>query len=134
MGADHTVIVTTFEPTLRPATIDEVPIGNVTGNGNGLVHLSVDPGRQAGGLGRRLLDAGEELLAAHGHRDVELSTMVGNEPAIGPYLSAGWTMTDQVEHSEHDGPPTTNTSSSSTCRHGGCPVLTVTRVGCVRPR
>ena len=35
--------------------------------------------------------------------DVELTTIVGNEPALRLYRSAGWTVTDRVVHTEQDG-------------------------------
>lgn len=79
------------------------PVGHVTIEDNELVHLFIDPECQGLGIGRRLLAAGERMLAAAGHRDVELHTMVGNHPAIRLYETAGWAMTDRLIHSEHDG-------------------------------
>ena len=48
-------------------TADDMPVGHVTVQGNELVHLFIDPEHQGGGMGRRLLAAGEDLLAADGH-------------------------------------------------------------------
>jgi len=81
--------------------VDGTAVGHVTVSGNELVHLFIDPDHQGLGLGRRLLAEGEEMLAGGGHVDVELHTMVGNEPAIRLYRSAGWSMTDRVLHNEH---------------------------------
>src|SRR5262249_17329302 len=54
------------------------PIGHTTVSGHELVHLFVDPDHWGRGLGRRLLEVGEDVLRSAGHRDIELSTMVGN--------------------------------------------------------
>ena len=35
--------------------------------------------------------------------DAELHTMVGNEPALGVYVSVSWQLTDLLTHSAHDG-------------------------------
>lgn len=85
------------------ADIDGVAVGHVTICGNELVHLFIDPDHQGLGLGRRLLAAGESMLAAGGHDDIELHTMIGNAPAIALYESAGWVVTDGVIDNEHDG-------------------------------
>lgn len=89
--------------TTTVADIDGVAVGHVTVSGNELVHLFIDPDHQGRGLGRRLLAAGEELLATAGHTDVELHTMIGNTTAIALYRSAGWTVTDVVIDNDHDG-------------------------------
>ena len=91
------------------------PVGHTTVSGNELVHLYVDPDHWGRGLGRRLLQVGEDLLRKSGRSDVELSTMVGNERAIALYRSAGWTLTDRLVHNDQDRAScTTNTSSSNT--------------------
>ncbi len=82
------------------ADLDGTAVGHVTINGNELVHLFVDPDHQGLGLGRMLLAAGEEMLAAAGHIVVELHTMVGNAPAIELYESAGWIVTDGLIHTD----------------------------------
>ena len=43
------------------------------------------------------------MLAAAGHRDVELHTMVGNHRAVRLSEASGWTMTDRLVPNEHDG-------------------------------
>ncbi len=85
------------------ADVDGTPVGHVTISGNELLHLFIDPDHQGLGLGRRLLAAGEAMLATAGHVDIELHTMIGNAPAIALYESAGWVVTDGVVDNEHDG-------------------------------
>lgn len=85
------------------AVIGGTPVGHVTVSGNELVHLFIDPDHQGLGLGRRLLAAGEAMLAEAGHDEIELHTMIGNAPAIALYESAGWVVTDGVIDNEHDG-------------------------------
>lgn len=85
------------------AVIDDTAVGHVTIFGNEIVHVFIDPNHQGRGLGRRLLAAGEEMLANSGHVDIELCTMIGNAPAIALYESAGWTVTDRIVHNDHDG-------------------------------
>jgi GNAT superfamily N-acetyltransferase len=79
------------------------PIGHTTVAGHELVHLFVDPDHWGSGLGRALLGVGEDLLTAAGHRQGELHTIVGNEPALALYRSAGWVVTDRVVHNDVDG-------------------------------
>jgi ribosomal protein S18 acetylase RimI-like enzyme len=43
------------------------------------------------------------MLAEAGHREVELHTIVGNEPALALYRSAGWVVTDRLVHNDTDG-------------------------------
>jgi GNAT superfamily N-acetyltransferase len=78
-------------------------IGHTTVGGAELIHLFVDPDHWGGGLGRALLAIGEEMLAEAGHREVELHTIVGNEPALALYRSAGWVVTDRLVHNDTDG-------------------------------
>ncbi len=85
------------------AELDGRPIGHTTVHGATLVHLFIDPDHWGLGLGRRLLAVGEGLIAAAGHRDAELQTIVGNEPALALYRSAGWTVTDRIERQEYGG-------------------------------
>ena len=77
---------------------DGVAIGHTSVDGNEVVHLFVDPDHWGSGLGRRLLLEAEALVAAAGHREAELHTIVGNEPAIRLYRSHGWEVTDRVLH------------------------------------
>ncbi len=79
------------------------PIGHTTVAGNELVHLFIDPDHWGSGLGRSLLAIGEQMLANAGHREIELHTIVGNEPAIKLYQSAGWELTDRLIHNDHEG-------------------------------
>lgn len=85
------------------AGVDGHSVGHVTVNGCELVHLFIDPDHQGGGLGRSLLAVGEALIAVGAHSTAELQTIVGNQPAIGLYRSAGWTVTDALVHNDHDG-------------------------------
>lgn len=67
------------------------------------MHLFVDPTYWGRGLGRELLAVGEEMLVAAGHSQVELTTLIGNKPALALYRSAGWTMTDEIVHNNVNG-------------------------------
>ena len=78
-------------------------VGHVTVGGAELIHLFVSPDHWGGGLGRALLDIGEAMLHEAGHREVELHTIVGNEPALALYRSAGWVVTDGLVHNDRDG-------------------------------
>jgi mycothiol synthase len=53
--------------------------------------VGVDPERQGGGLGRRLMDAGFAQLAARGIHTAALYVESDNVPAIGLYRSLGFT-------------------------------------------
>lgn len=85
------------------ADVGGKPIGHVTVTGNELIHLFIDPDYWGRGLGRSLLAIGEQRLVDAGHNQIELHTIVGNSPAIKLYESAGWTLTDQLIHNDHDG-------------------------------
>ena len=100
-----------FEARLAPgssirtvvATDDEDGvIGHVQVEGNLLVHLFVDPDHQGAGIGSRLLEIGEALIADAGHVDGELHTRVDNDRAIALYRSVGWQLTDRLIHSAED--------------------------------
>ncbi len=52
--------------------------------------LTVDPRRQAAGLGRRLLEAGEAHCRAHGGRHVEMTVIEERESLIGWYERRGY--------------------------------------------
>jgi ribosomal protein S18 acetylase RimI-like enzyme len=80
------------------ADLDGRPIGHTAVKGDELVNLFVDPDHCRRGLGRALLAEGEALLAAAGHLEVELHTILGNEPALALYRSAGWTVTERLLH------------------------------------
>ncbi len=71
-------------------------IAHVTIRGNELVNLFVDPNHHRAGHGRTLLRVGERMLALAGHTDVELHTMVANEPAKALYTRFGWTITGEI--------------------------------------
>ena len=85
------------------ADLDGRPVAHVTVDGSVLVHLFVDPDHWGAGLGRELLEVGEDLLAAAGHSRIELTTLIGNKPALALYQSAGWTVTDEVVHNDANG-------------------------------
>lgn len=87
----------------RVAVADGVPIGHFTVNGHQLVHLFVEPDHHGSGLGRRLLAAGEAMIAAGGHANLELHTRVENRAAIAFYEAAGWTVTDRLIHTVEHG-------------------------------
>lgn len=96
-----------FEPGSRFETWvasagDEV-IGHVTILDHHLVHLFVDPDHHGTGLGRRLLQHGESLIAAQGHTDAELHARVENIDAIAFYEHAGWAVTDRTIHTAEHG-------------------------------
>jgi ribosomal protein S18 acetylase RimI-like enzyme len=85
------------------AVVDGRPIGHFTISGNQLVHLFIGPDHQGMGLGRHLLEQGEAMIAAAGHRDFELHTRVDNFTAISFYETAGWTVTDRLIHTVEHG-------------------------------
>ncbi len=78
-------------------------VGHTSVHGNEVVTLYVDPDHQGRGIGRELLGVAERLIADAGHDEAELRTVVGNEPAIGLYRSAGWVVTDRIVRSEDYG-------------------------------
>ena len=73
----------------RVAVVDGAPIGHVTVRGHQLVHLFVEPDHQGIGLGRRLLEQGEAMIAADGDPNFELHARVENRAAIAFYERAG---------------------------------------------
>lgn len=83
-----------FETTV--ATAGAGPIGHVTVNGHQLVHLFVEPDHHGSGLGRRLLEHGESVIASRGYASFELHTRVDNTNGIAFYKAMGWTLTDEV--------------------------------------
>jgi GNAT superfamily N-acetyltransferase len=85
------------------ADLSGTPVGHATVSGHELVHLFVDPDHWGRGLGRTLLEVGEDTLRGAGHGEIELNTMVGNERALSLYRSAGWTVTDRFVHNDQDG-------------------------------
>lgn len=87
----------------RVAVVDGVPIGHFTVSGHQLVHLFVEPDHQGTGLGRHLLEQGEAMITASGHKDLELHTRIDNHAAIAFYETAGWTVTDRLIHTVEHG-------------------------------
>lgn len=85
------------------AEVSGIVIGHTTVFRNKLVHLFVNPDYWRQGIGLQLLGIGEGLLRDAGHREVELWTRVGNDPAIALYRKCGWRLTDRVVHSEENG-------------------------------
>jgi ribosomal-protein-alanine N-acetyltransferase len=55
-----------------------------------LLRIAVDPAHRGGGLGRRLLEACQEALAAEGMELLHLEVRVSNQPAIRLYRACGW--------------------------------------------
>ena len=84
------------------AEVDGDVVAYTAVHGNELIHLFVDPDQAGIGLGRRLLSAAEAHMSEDGHSMFELHTMVGNAPAIGLYVSAGWRVTDRLIHTADD--------------------------------
>jgi ribosomal protein S18 acetylase RimI-like enzyme len=80
----------------RVAVVDGVPIAHFTVRRHQVIHLFVEPDHQGMGLGRHLLAQAEAMIAADGHRDLELHARVDNLAAIAFYEKAGWTVTDRV--------------------------------------
>lgn len=72
------------------------PIAHFTVSGHQLVHLFVDPQHQHRGLGRRLLESAEAMIAADGHEQFELHARVDNDAAIAFCQRADWVVTDRV--------------------------------------
>jgi ribosomal-protein-alanine N-acetyltransferase len=55
-----------------------------------LLRIAVDPAHRGGGLGRRLLEACQEALAAEGMTDLHLEVRASNQGAIQLYRACGW--------------------------------------------
>ncbi len=55
-----------------------------------LLRIAVDPARRGGGLGRRLLEACQAVLAAEGMEELHLEVRASNRAAIGLYRACGW--------------------------------------------
>lgn len=91
------------EETATVAELNGRAIGHVVIRNNEILHLFVDPNHWRHGLGRQLLDLGEQLLREQGHTQIQLHTMVGNKPAITMYERNGWVMTDQLDPDEING-------------------------------
>ncbi len=74
----------------------------------GVIHdIIVDPGRRGAGIGRRLLDAAVDALAARGAPMVVLSTATPNETAQRLFAAAGFrsTMIEMTRNLPAAGPP-----------------------------
>ena len=56
-----------------------------------LLRIAVDPAHRGGGLGRRLLEACQDALAAGGMGELHLEVRASNRAAIGLYRACGWT-------------------------------------------
>lgn len=61
-----------------------------------LNYIAVDPGRRREGVGRSLVRAAEELLAARGCPKVNLQVRVANESTFGFYEALGYRRDDVV--------------------------------------
>lgn len=89
--------------TVTVAVLEGVVAGYAAVSGHEVLHVFIEPDHAGHGIGRRLLAAAEQLLTDAGQDLIELHTMLGNEPAIGLYRSAGWEMTDGIVANDHDG-------------------------------
>lgn len=85
--------------TVVVADLDGAPVGHTVVHEHEVLHVFVDPDRWGTGIGRRLLAEAERLIASAGFEEAQLHTIIGNAPAVALYVSAGWTVTDQVHHS-----------------------------------
>ncbi len=83
--------------------VDGAPIAHFTVSGNQLVHLFVEPDHQGMGIGRLLLAQGEAMIAAGGHKGLELHARVDNVAAVAFYEAAGWTVTGRLVHTVEHG-------------------------------
>lgn len=72
-------------------------VGHTAVRGNELVHLFIDPDWFGHGFGSGLLAVGESLLAAAGHGEIVLYTLVGNDRAVALYEGRGWVVTDELK-------------------------------------
>jgi ribosomal protein S18 acetylase RimI-like enzyme len=69
----------------------------------GLSMLAVDPARQAGGLGNRLLDAAEAYAAAHfGARTIHMTVIKQRPALIDYYVRRGYRLTGTEEPFPND--------------------------------
>lgn len=84
------------ETTVVVAELDGVAVGHLVVFQHEVAHVFVDPERWGRGIGRQLLARAEAQVAANGFTTAELHTMVGNEPALALYRSAGWRLTDDL--------------------------------------
>lgn len=85
------------------AVIDGTPIGHFTTKDHQLVHLFLEPAHHGTGLGRKMLDLGEQEIARDGHFELELHARTDNVAAIAFYKNAGWTVTDRLIHTDEHG-------------------------------
>jgi GNAT superfamily N-acetyltransferase len=79
----------------------------VTDKGNGLAYLgmlTVDPHRQAAGLGRLILAAAEDHAAAFGARRVEMTVIAQRAELIAWYQRRGYTLTGEQRPFPHGDP------------------------------
>lgn len=92
-----------FANTSYIAIEDQCPQGYVAaafqqGSGKGwILSLAVRPQYRQLGLGKRLMEAGLNSLAAEGAREVFLSVAPGNHGAIALYESLGFAVEDKAE-------------------------------------
>lgn len=91
------------DPHTVVADLDGIPIGHTTVASNEILHVFVNPDHWGRGFGRSLLGIAEDLLAQAGQLEIELHTIVGNEPALALYRSTGWTVTDRTIDSSNYG-------------------------------
>lgn len=90
----------TVDTSVVVAEVGGVAVGHTVVAGHDVIHVFVDPDHWGVGIGRQLLRAAEDLVAANGFDTAELHTRVGNARAVGLYESAGWKVSDQVVHTD----------------------------------
>ena len=86
--------------TILVTEVDGVPTGCVcvTDKGGGIAYLgllTVDPSRQAGGLGRRLIDAAEAHAQSLGCATMEMTVIVQRADLIAWYERRGYALTGE---------------------------------------
>lgn len=82
------------------ATVDDRLVGTVMAGYDGhrgwINYLAVDPDARGQGLGARLMNAAEELLAARGCPKVNLQVRTSNVAAVDFYRAIGYEVDDVV--------------------------------------
>jgi GNAT superfamily N-acetyltransferase len=88
------------DTTVVVAEVTGVAVGHTVVIGSAVAQVFVDPDHWGSGLGRRLLESAERIVAGNGFATAELHTMVGNERALALYRGSGWQVTERFETME----------------------------------